>query len=121
MNPRKTRALAALLSCPTARAAAKECGISESTMRIYQKDAEFAEAYRRRCAELLNEAADRAKTAVVPAVERLSAIIADDRQQPQIHVSACRVLIEYSLRLVEATDIENRLRELEMRCDEHEG
>lgn len=117
---KQEKALTALLTCPTARAAAKAAGIDERTLRRYWQDPEFLAEYRRRCAELLDTATDRAKAAVVPAVERLAGIIADDKQQPQTHIAACRAMIEYTLRLYEASDVEHRLRELEERSAEHE-
>lgn len=120
MTPKKERALVALLSCPTAREAARVAGIHESTLRTYWKDPAFVQEYRKRCATMLEQATDRAKAAVVPAVERLAGIIADDKQQPQTHIAACRAMIEYTLRLYEASDVEHRLRELEERSAERE-
>lgn len=38
VTPKQERALAALISCPTARAAAKAAGLTESTFCRYQKD-----------------------------------------------------------------------------------
>lgn len=37
MTPKQERALAALISCPTARAAAKSAGLSESALRRYER------------------------------------------------------------------------------------
>ena len=48
MTPKQERALAALISCPTARAAAKAAGLSESALRRYKKDPEFQAEYRKR-------------------------------------------------------------------------
>lgn len=45
MTPKKERALLALLSCPTAREAARVAGIHESTLRTYWKDPAFVQAY----------------------------------------------------------------------------
>lgn len=115
MTQKKIQALAALLMCPTARAAAQKAGIDERTLRRYQRDPEFQAEYRKRCAEMLESATDKAKSGLPPAVERLSAIVMDDEQQPREQIAAARAVLEYGLRLIEANDIEQRLRALEER------
>ena len=69
--------------------------------------------YRRRCAEMLDNATSSAKAALPPAVERLRAIVEDDTQAPQQHIAAARALLEYGLRLTETADFEARLKALE--------
>ena len=115
MTPKQERALAALVLCPTAKEAAKAAGLSESTLRKYRKDPEFMAEYRKRCNESLETACVKAKSALPPAIERLAVIVLDDKQQPREQIAACRALCEYSLRLNEAVDIEQRLRALEER------
>ena len=75
--------------------------------------------YERRCAEMLETATDNAKAAMPPAIDRLRGIIDDDQQPPQQHIAAARAVLEYGLRLVEANDIEQRLRALEERSQDH--
>lgn len=41
MTPKKEKALAALLTSPTVKAAAQETGVGSRTMRLYLKDPEF--------------------------------------------------------------------------------
>lgn len=115
MTPKQEKALAALISCPTAKAAARTAGLSESALRRYRQDPKFAAEYKRRCAELLETACTKAKSALPPAIERLNAIVQDDTQQPREQIAAARAVCEYSLRLNEAVDIEQRLRALEER------
>lgn len=117
--PKQERALAALISCPTARAAAKSAGLSESALRRYKQDPVFQAEYRKRCNELLEAACTKAKSALPPAIERLNAIVQDDAQQPREQIAAARAVCEYSLRLNEAVDIEQRLRALEERSQDH--
>nr|DAH79315.1 MAG TPA: hypothetical protein [Caudoviricetes sp.] len=71
--------------------------------------------YRKRCNESLETACVKAKSALLPAVERLSRIAQDDKQQPREQIAAARAVLEYGLRLVEANDFEQRLRALEER------
>lgn len=90
-------------------------GLDESTIRRYRQDPAFVAEYRRRCAELLETATDKAKAAMPPAIDRLRGIVGDDQQQPQQQIAAARAVLEYGLRLVETTDFEQRLRALEER------
>ena len=45
MTPKKEKALAALLTSPTVKAAAQETGVGSRTMRLYLKDPEFLAEY----------------------------------------------------------------------------
>lgn len=82
MTPKQERALAALISCPTARAAAKAAGLSESALRRYKQDPVFQAEYSKRCNELLEAACTKAKSVLPPA------IVQDDTQQPREHSHA---------------------------------
>lgn len=112
---KQEKALTALLTCPTARAAAKAAGIDERTLRRYWQDPEFLAEYRKRCASMLEEATDKAKQTLPPAVERLAFIVSDDSAPAQQQIAAARAVLEYGLRLIEANDFEQRLRALEER------
>ena len=92
MTPKKEKALAALLTCPTKDTAAKQAGITGRTMSIYLQDPEFQAEYRKAFGNLVESAT---------------------RQAQQIRVSAARSLLEYSLKLTGQTEILTRLDELE--------
>ena len=68
MTPKKEKALAALLTSPTVKAAAQETGVGSRTMRLYLKDPEFLAEYKRRCSSLLEDATNKAKAALPPAI-----------------------------------------------------
>ena len=101
------------------REAAKVAGLDESTIRRYKRDPAFVGEYKRRCAEMLETATDKAKAAMPPAIDRLRGIVEDDQQQAQQQIAAARAVLEYGLRLVESNDFETRLRALEERTQEH--
>ena len=61
MTPKKEKALAALLTSPTVKAAAQETGVGSRTMRLYLKDPEFLAEYKKRCSSLLEDATNKAK------------------------------------------------------------
>lgn len=115
MTRNQTKALAALLTAPTIKAAAKAANIDERTLRRYRQDPEFQAEYRKRCNESLETACTKAKSALPPAIERLNGIAQDDKQQPREQIAAARAVLEYGLRLIEANDFEQRLRALEER------
>lgn len=119
MTPNQERALAALISCHTVREAAETAGLTESTLRRYRQNPEFAAEYKRRCAEMLEEATNKAKAGLPLAVERLTSILQDDFEQSREQIAASRAVLEYGLRLIEANDFEKRLRTLEERNKEH--
>ena len=64
---------------------------------------------------MLEQATDRAKQTLHPAVERLALIVSDDSAPAQQQIAAARAVLEYGLRLIEANDFEQRLRALEER------
>lgn len=64
---------------------------------------------------MLEQATDRAKQTLPPAVERLALIVSDDSAPAQQQIAAARAVLEYGLRLIEANDFEQRLRALEER------
>lgn len=68
---------------------------------------------------MLEQATDRAKQTLPPAVERLSLIVSDDSAPAQQQIAAARAVLEFGLKLIEATDVERRLRELEERSANH--
>ena len=94
MTPKQEKALAALISCPTAKAAARTAGLSESALRRYRQDPEFAAEYKRRCAELLETACTKAKSALPPAIERMCAVLQDETRQAREQIGAARGVCE---------------------------
>ena len=64
---------------------------------------------------MLQDATNKAKQTLPPAVERLALIVSDDSAPAQQQIAAARAVLEYGLRLIEANDFEQRLRALEER------
>ena len=110
MTPRQTKALQALLSSPTKKAAAEAAGISESTLRNYLADPAFAEAYKKALTGLVDDATRQAQQSLDPALTVLREIAEAPESAASAKISAARTLLEYGLRLTEITDI---IRELE--------
>ena len=113
MTPRQQKALAALLTSPSKAAAAKAAGISPRTLRDYLSDQSFQAAYRDAFGNMVEDATRQAQQAISPALSTLREIVEDREEDAQARISASRAILSHGLKLIETTDILNRLRELE--------
>lgn len=114
MNPRKEKALRALLTAPTKKAAAEAAGISERTLREYIQQEDFQAAYNAAMSDLVDDATQKAKAALAPALAVLDCIANDPEAADTSRIAASRGVLEYGLRLIETTDIIKRLEALEV-------
>lgn len=110
LSPNKQRALQALLTQPTKKAAAAAAGITDRTLSTYLSDPEFQQAYKRAFSELVTDATRQAQQALSPAISALRDIVEDSEEAASSRIAAARSLLEYGLRLTEFSDI---LRDLE--------
>ena len=113
MTARQQKALAALLISPSKAAAAKAAGISTRTLRDYLADPEFQTAYRDAFGNMVEDATRQAQQAISPALSTLREIVEDKEEDAQARISAARAILSHGLKLIETTDILNRLQELE--------
>ena len=113
MTPRQQKALAALLTSPSKAAAAKAAGISPRTLRGYLADQSFQAAYRDAFGNMVEDATRQAQQAISPALSTLLEITQDREEDAQARISAARAILSHGLKLIETTDILNRLQELE--------
>lgn len=113
MTPRQQKALAALLTSPSKAAAAKAAGIAPRTLRDYLADPEFQAAYRDAFGNMVEDATRQAQQAISPALSTLRDIVEDREEDAQARISAARAILSHGLKLIETTDILNRLQELE--------
>lgn len=112
MTPKMQKALAALLTQPTKEKAAAAAGITSKTLRSYLDDPEFQGEYRKAFDGLVRDATRKAQQTLDPAIAVLREIMENGDENGQVRVSAARSVLEYGLRLTEATDILSRLQEL---------
>lgn len=113
MTSKQTRALQALLTCPTQAAAAKAAGIGLTTLKRYLSDDDFQQEYKKAVSGLIADAAAQAKQSLSPALSTLREVMQDADQNGQVRVSAARSILEYGLKLTEQADVLARLDELE--------
>ena len=113
MTLKKQKALLSLLTSPTREKAAAVAGITSKTLRGYLADPEFQTEYKRAFAVLVEDATRQAQQAISPALSTLREIVEDREEDAQARISAARAILSHGLKLIETTDILNRLRELE--------
>ena len=121
MTGKQQKALAALIRAPTRAAAAKEAGVGISTLRRWMReDANFAAAYKEALAELLEDARSQATQNLTRALDVLAEIM-ESGENSQVRITAARSALEYSLKLTEAVDVQQRLDALEEKLLEAEN
>lgn len=111
MTPRKQKALQALITSRTQTEAAAVAGVGISTLRGYLKDPEFAAAYKREAAGIMDTATRRLQMNLTAAVDRLGKIVANDEETSANHITAARTLLDYGLRFTEFNDVLTSLEE----------
>lgn len=113
MRSDKERALSALLTSDTKAEAARKAGISDRTLRSYLSDPAFSAEYERRKKKLLSDATRQMQQSMRIAVSTLRGIIQSQGSRDSDRISAARLILEYSLRYTEITDILSRIEDLE--------
>jgi len=112
MNRLREQAIAALLETSTLAAAAQRVGVDESTLRSWQKDAEFAESYRQARRDIVSRATDGLAGSFTKAVENLTDIM-ESSKNDAARIAAAKTVINLTLRAIELDDVEERLERLE--------
>jgi hypothetical protein len=113
LSRRQEKALAALLTHGTVRAAAEAAGLSDATLFRYLADAHFKREYRARRAEAVECAVGALQTACVGAVSTLIQAMKGPTVQTATKVTAAKITLDFSLRGVELQDLQERVEDLE--------
>ena len=112
MTSQKEKALAALLTYPTRKEAAKAAGITDRTMRGYLQDKEFREAYRAAYNDVVEDATRKAQLLMGKAMGVFESVMDDTSESGTTRTQAAAKAMEYALRLTEQTDVVTELAEL---------
>ncbi len=107
------RAVAALLTKPTIRAAARECGVSSRTLQRVMKQPEFESAYRDARRALVREATAKLTANSGRAADILRKVFDDRRATPGARVAAATQTIRLTLEGYELEELERRISDLE--------
>lgn len=113
MSARYRKAMSALLAASNFREASEISGMSESTLRNYLDDPEFSEEYDQRTKDLVRDACTQGKKSMRMALDTLREVCGNKEENSQVRVSAARSLMEYTLRLIEISDLDERVKKLE--------
>jgi hypothetical protein len=113
LEPGQERAIIALLSEPTLRAAASSANISETTLWRWLRDPDFKDAYRKARSDALAQATARLQTLTGAAVEALAEIVGNENVGPHVRLSAASKILEMAYKAAEIDELQARLEELE--------
>ncbi len=113
LSTKQQRAIEALLTEPTTRAAAVEAEVSEATIWRWLAEPGFSVAYRAARGRLLESTLTALQSASVDAVVCLREILNDKSAQVSARVSAAKSVLELGLKAREILDVQERLAYLE--------
>ena len=102
LSANQRRALAAQLSSPNRRAAAKACGLSESVLVKYSQNPEYMAALDAGRDAQLQEAVHSLNACTTAAVATLRQIVDSPKAQDMAKIAAARALLEFALRFTES-------------------
>lgn len=105
--------IAALLSTPTIREAAKAAGVGERTIYSRLNDSEFNAKYAEARLGLLKGHTAALQGHLGKAIEVMAAIMNDTETPPQTRLNAAESIVRNTLKLTEQTDILDRIKALE--------
>jgi len=105
--------ITALISCPSIKEAAIQCGIAEKTAHAWLRDPDFQSELRKVQDALTREAMSRVIGSVGKAVDVLESIMQDEGTAPAPRVSAAKTILEQALKVYDLENVQRRLDALE--------
>lgn len=117
LSQKQEKALSALLTEPTIRAAALCAGVSERQLHRYLSEEGFRQAYEQARGEAFNAALSSLQVGAGAAVSLLRELIQSDAETPVVRLNAATKLLAFSIKARELQDVEERLAELERRVE----
>jgi transposase-like protein len=107
-------AVSALLSQPSITAAAKTCGVDESTLRRWLRKPKFLALYRNARRQVVEAAIARLQTVTAAAVATLEKNLSC--KNPAVEIRAAATILDLALRGVELDDLVTRIEGLERKA-----
>ena len=114
LSRRQKRALAALLSEPTTKAAAEKAGISRTTLYRYLAEPCFQEALAQQQRQVLRASAARLAALLERALDVLGETMASDEADSRLKAAA--LVVRHVARLTELAELQERVEILETRA-----
>jgi hypothetical protein len=113
ITPKQEKAIIALLSEPTLKAAAEKAGITEKTLWGWQKEDAFKAVYMQARRLAVQQATARLQTVTGEAVGVLREVMNDKAAKESERVSAAKAVIELAYRGIDLEDFGKRLEVIE--------
>lgn len=98
MRPNDEQIVLSLIKCGSARAAARELGCCDTTIRRRLADPEFREKYEGARRELLEEGLTELRGLVGEAVKTVGEILANGYESSSVRLNAASLVLRYALR-----------------------
>jgi hypothetical protein len=117
LSGKQQRAIEALLSEPTTKAAAEKAKVSEATLHRWLNDPAFSVAHKEARGRLLETTLTALQSASVEAVACLRNVVNDKGAPTTARVSAARNVLDFALKAHDVLEVEERLMVLEARLD----
>jgi hypothetical protein len=113
LTRKQEAAIAALLACPTIRAAAAAISVNEGTIRDWLKLPAFALAYREARRQVVEVAIARLQQLTGKAADMLGEVLDDGEADTGEKIRAAVAIIDRGVKGVETADVLARLEEME--------
>ena len=111
------RMIVAILSCPTLKEAAAQCGVSVRTLIRWRKHESFARQFEAVKSAMVSQATSKLRAEGGKAVEVLADVASDAGAPPGTRAIAARGLLELMLKAHETETLEARLTALERQLE----
>ena len=113
LTPEQVQGITALLTKRDIKSAAKEVGVSETTMYRWMADPDFNAALKAAECRMIEEATRRLVQTSNSALDVLILVMADKKVAPGVRVRAAGLIIENMIKVRQMIDFEQRLARLE--------
>lgn len=114
---KREKALTALMTNPTIKGAAEECGIAEKTLHAWLNEEDFASKVKAAQEEVTRHAIGRILLSIGRSIETLEDIMQDATNNASPRVAAARTLLDYGFKVYELQTVQQRLEALERRLN----
>ena len=117
LTAKQVKGLEALLDGASVQTAAERAGVNRKTLGRWLTEPLFWKTYQLNSRHALELAARRITGKLDMAVDMLASVMEDDEAPPGVRLRAAQQVIEGSLKLLDVTDIQERLAALEERLE----
>lgn len=121
LSPLQERAIAALLEGLTIKQTAKRCGVSRQTIYDWLRMPEFISQLRESEGALIDHSVRRLLSLQNDALDTLDAVLNDPHATTATRLRAAQSVIEFTLKLRELRNLEERLAALEAQVSKSGG